>query len=213
MKLSNIFVCFAMTSVDAKLGGLFRGKGTGSEAIGNGNGNPGQDQSQQPGISDCSGSCTTEAFDTDPTTWTEDEKALVVSMWAEEKMARDVYLDMYDLHGQRIFSNIANSEQNHMSTMKKIMDLAEISLPVDENGATVSEDNIGQMAASMQGLYDNFINQGTTQPYLMGKTLEEVDIADLEAAIEWVNDDLASVLENLLSGSHNHLRAFTQQLN
>jgi hypothetical protein len=47
----------------------------------------------------------------------------------------------------------------------------------------------------------------------VGLKIEEMDIADLRVAIQQTkNQDIKRVLENLLRGSHNHLRAFSRQL-
>jgi hypothetical protein len=53
---------------------------------------------------------------------TTQEKNMLTFMREEEKMARDVYLEMFEKWGAAIFSNIAVSEQRHMDTMKKMLD-------------------------------------------------------------------------------------------
>ena len=49
------------------------------------------------------------------------ELAGIVFMREEEKLARDVYLEMYDIWGRRIFANIADSEQTHMDTVLRLI--------------------------------------------------------------------------------------------
>jgi len=47
----------------------------------------------------------------------------------------------------------------------------------------------------------------------VGAAIEEIDILDLEEALEFVQDpSVQRVYENLLKGSENHLRAFTSTL-
>ena len=50
--------------------------------------------------------------------------------------------------------------------------------------------------------------------YRVGVRIEELDIADLKAALAQVtNARIRQVYENLLQGSQNHLAAFTALLN
>jgi hypothetical protein len=46
---------------------------------------------------------------------TELEEQNILFMREEEKLARDVYLVMYDLWGADIFANISESEQRHIA--------------------------------------------------------------------------------------------------
>ncbi|HSG43289.1 MAG TPA: DUF2202 domain-containing protein, partial [Anaerolineales bacterium] len=52
----------------------------------------------------------------------EEEAASLLFMREEEKVARDVYIKMYELWGMPIFQNIANSEQMHMDQIKLLLD-------------------------------------------------------------------------------------------
>ena len=64
------------------------------------------------------------------------EAAMLVKMRQEEKLARDVYLTLYERWGLAIFNNIANSEQSHMNAIKVLLDRYGIEDPVfnDERG-------------------------------------------------------------------------------
>ena len=55
-------------------------------------------------------------------TLTKPEIDALLLMREEEKMARDVYLELNDLWGLPIFQNIANSEQTHMNAVKTLLD-------------------------------------------------------------------------------------------
>ena len=46
-----------------------------------------------------------------------EEKAGLLFMRKEEKLARDVYLVLFDKWGLRVFENIAQSEQRHMDAV------------------------------------------------------------------------------------------------
>ena len=51
----------------------------------------------------------------------------------EEKLARDVYLTLYNRWGATIFNNIAGSEQKHTDTMLKMLLKYELSDPAKTN--------------------------------------------------------------------------------
>ena len=60
------------------------------------------------------------------------------------------------------------------------------------------------------------VEQGSKSPVdalIVGATIEDLDIADLE---KWINktdnEDIRFVYENLMKGSRNHMRAFTNWL-
>lgn len=65
---------------------------------------------------------------------------------------------------------------------------------------------------ALQELYWQLITQGSqsyVQALTVGATIEDVDIADLTAAIDGTtNLTFKRTYENLLEGSKNHLRAF-----
>ena len=50
------------------------------------------------------------------------EAATLTFMREEEKLARDVYLALYDLWSNPVFSMIASSEQKHMDAIKRQLD-------------------------------------------------------------------------------------------
>ncbi len=130
-------------------------------------------------------------------------------MREEEKMARDVYLALYDRWQDRIFNNIARSEQRHFDAIGvKIayFNLADPALP-----------GIGLFAnAELQLLHDSLLSTGGqsfVQALTAGARIEDRDITDLLAAIEATsNPALRSTYGNLLEGSKNHLRAFVGRL-
>ena len=130
-------------------------------------------------------------------------------MREEEKMARDVYLALYDIWQDRIFNNIARSEQRHFDAIGvKIayFNLTDPALP-----------GIGLFAnTELQLLHDSLLSTGGqsfVQALTAGARIEDRDIADLLAAIEaTTNPALRSTYGNLLEGSKNHLRAFVGRL-
>ncbi|MGR9116775.1 MAG: DUF2202 domain-containing protein [Gammaproteobacteria bacterium] len=130
-------------------------------------------------------------------------------MREEEKMARDVYLISYDKWDDEMFENTANSEQDHMDAMKSLLDKYDLADP--------AVDVIGIFSDSgLQTLYDELVTRAENSrmdALLTGALIEEVDIRDIQKAIdETEHKDIVSVYENLLKGSRNHLRAFVGKI-
>lgn len=138
------------------------------------------------------------------------EKAGLIQMREEEKLARDVYQLLGDTWNIQIFNNIAKSEQTHTDSVKTLLDKYGIEDPVrnDENGAFASE--------AMAGLFQELSTKGTQSPAAalqVGATIEDLDIYDLDVLLaQTENQDIISVYKNLQKGSRNHLRAFIKQI-
>ncbi len=138
-----------------------------------------------------------------------EEAADLEYMREEEKLARDVYLKLYDTWGSRIFKNIANAEQNHMDRVKAMLDAYEIADPaLAEKGSFADQD--------LQDLYDYLVAKGEEslmEALKVGLYIEEIDIDDLQTAISQTdNPAIVHLYTTLLNGSYSHLRAFTSQL-
>ncbi|MFN8026792.1 MAG: DUF2202 domain-containing protein [Acidimicrobiia bacterium] len=136
------------------------------------------------------------------------DRAAVVQMREEEKLARDVYTALGDKWGVAIFDNIAASEQTHMDQVATLLDRYGIADPA----ATTAP---GEFAdAKLQALYDQLVAQGSrslVDALSVGATIEDLDIADLRS-FATTTADVQAVWDNLERGSRNHLRAFTSQL-
>jgi len=136
----------------------------------------------------------------------DDEVSDLIYMREEEKLARDVYLTLYELWDLNIFKNIASSEQKHTDSVKTLLDAYD--LP-----DIVSDDTVGVFANDeLQKLYDELVEKGSqslSEALLVGGLIEELDILDLQEAIEKTErEDILQVYNNLLNGSYNHLQAF-----
>lgn len=140
------------------------------------------------------------------TTLTDDEAAGLLFMREEEKVARDVYLTLYDEWGLRVFSNIASSEQQHMDAILTLINLYGLTDPVGSNDVGVFTN------PDLQALYDDLLAQGLESPAAaieVGILIEQTDIADLQARLATTdNSNIERVYGNLLRGSQNHLAAF-----
>lgn len=128
-------------------------------------------------------------------------------MVAEEKLARDVYTVLGATYDSRVFTTIARSESRHMSSVRMLLDRYDISDPTLGDAAGHFDD------PTLQALYDDLVEKGLTSITAaaeVGITIEKVDIADLDEALDTTSAaDITRVLSNLRSGSENHLAAFT----
>jgi hypothetical protein len=135
----------------------------------------------------------------------------LIFMREEEKLARDVYIAMYDKWGRRVFNNISESEQKHMDALKTLFDRYELVDAVGENA-------LGEFKnETLQDLYNTLIEQGSIsliEALKVGSLIEEIDILDIQYELDKHvdNQDVTFVYQNLLRGSRNHLRAFVRYL-
>ncbi|MCK9286339.1 MAG: DUF2202 domain-containing protein [Sphaerochaetaceae bacterium] len=135
----------------------------------------------------------------------------IIYMREEEKLARDVYLAMYERWGIRIFANIARAEQRHMDAVAALMKMKDVS-------DTVGDADVGFFTIpEIKELYTVLVEKGSqsvTDAFIVGATIEDMDIADLEAYISQTEDpDAVLVYSRLLAGSENHMFSFIAQLN
>jgi len=139
-----------------------------------------------------------------------DEIADLVFMRQEEKLAHDVYVALYETWGQRIFANIASSEQTHSQAVARLLDRFGIEDPVAGAATGVLAD------PELQALYNQLVAQGQTsleEALRVGVAIEELDIIDLQESLERTDvAEIERVYTSLLNGSHNHLNAFTSTL-
>ena len=133
-----------------------------------------------------------------------EEAAALLYMREEEKLARDVYNQMYALWGQPTFQNIAASEQTHTDEIKLLLDRYGLANPALDPGQFTD--------ANLQALYNQLIAQGSVsleEAMKVGVLVEETDIADLQARLAQTdNADIQLVYNNLMNASYNHLASF-----
>jgi hypothetical protein len=134
----------------------------------------------------------------------------ILYMREEEKLARDVYLTLYQQWGLPIFQNIAGSEATHMEAVKNLVDRYGLEDPA------IGQDIGVFVNPTLQGLYDQLVADGGKSPgdaLRVGAAIEEIDILDLEEAVAQTDKaDIRLVYQNLTKGSRNHLRSFTSTL-
>ncbi len=138
-----------------------------------------------------------------------EEIEILKHMREEEKLARDVYLFLFDKYNVQIFSNIAKSEQRHMDRIKCLLDYYHIEDPALAQAGEYSN-------PVFKELYDNLIatgSQSVLEAYKVGATIEDLDIKDLDEYDELTeNPAIISIFGSLMCGSRNHLRGFYTQI-
>lgn len=132
----------------------------------------------------------------------------LVFMYEEEKLAHDVYLALYDAWQFPTFSSIARSEAQHMASVEAVLQAYDQEVPANAQGVF---DN-----ADLQALYNQLVAQGQVSladALKVGAAIEEIDILDLQERLAATqNSAIQQVYNNLLRGSTNHLRAFSNAL-
>ena len=140
----------------------------------------------------------------------QEEAAWLVYMREEEKLARDVYLALFERWDLAIFDRISQSEQRHFDAVGNAIARYGVFDPAADATPGVFT------TPKFSTLYAGMVTQGSasiTAALGVGATIEELDIIDLEEALTVTdNTDIVRVYTNLLSGSQNHLRAFVSHL-
>lgn len=134
----------------------------------------------------------------------------LVALREEEKLARDVYLTLFDKFGLNIHQNIAGSEQSHTDAVKARLAALGITDPVQD-------DTVGVFtSAEFAKLYAELVAAGSKSELdalLVGATIEDLDLYDIEVMRSHTSDaDLLALYDSLACGSRNHLRSFTSQI-
>lgn len=131
-------------------------------------------------------------------------------MREEEKLARDVYRTLYGIWGLPVFDNISEAEQVHTTQVEDMLDKYRLPDPVVDDTTGVFVDQ------KLVDLYYDLIvdgSQSSLKALYVGAAIEEIDMIDLQLAIdETDNADILVLYENLMSGSKNHLRAYVGQI-
>lgn len=140
----------------------------------------------------------------------EAERNSLILMREEEKLARDIYLAMYNKWGANIFNNISSSEQTHMDAVLSILKKYQIADPIENNSPGEFQNT------TLKNLYTVLLAKGSSsisEAYQVGATIEDLDISDLNKIKSDVdNQDILFVYGMLTKGSRNHLRSFYKNI-
>ncbi|MBU9917959.1 MAG: DUF2202 domain-containing protein, partial [Fusobacteriaceae bacterium] len=83
---------------------------------------------------------------------TDKQKSDLLFMYQEEKLARDVYTALSREHTLPVFSNIAESEANHMAQVEALLNKYQIKVPKLKDGEFNDKD--------LQNLYKKLVTEG-----------------------------------------------------
>ena len=130
----------------------------------------------------------------------------------EEYLAGDVYEYLSELYSLPVFRNISKSEDVHTSRVKALLDAYSLEDPAHDHQRGKFENK------ELQELHDLLIEKGSLSldsAIIVGLTIEEKDIKDLQHALEneIESPQIQEVYEFLLMGSHHHLKAFNFHAN
>lgn len=194
----KISLAVALLTVGSMAGG--HGKGNSQENLQEGNKKMAQEKEAKQENNNTS----------DVSALSDEDKAEIIYIVEEEKVARDVYRHLAESWDAEIFSKIADSEQKHVDAVTKLFSTYEIELPLtmDEEGIFTNEE--------LQEMYNELIAKGEQslkEALTVGVEIEETDIEDLEALLDSeLDDNVEKVYSRILNGSYNHLRAFNREL-
>ncbi|HHH19666.1 MAG TPA: DUF2202 domain-containing protein [Campylobacterales bacterium] len=205
------------------LSALIIGCGGDSNGAGNGNGNGNGTQDHEEGTVPTT---VTEAISGESSTLSQELKDSITYMYNEEKLAKDVYLDVYEVQKVQQLYNIATKSevlhQEAVNELAKKYDLNITLYPETEAPYDISVEayESGKYSvAHIQELYDMLYDKGiqSTQDALeVGCIVEVTDIDDLDTYIEQATasnaSDVLEVFNFLRDGSYNHYWAFDKGL-
>jgi hypothetical protein len=144
---------------------------------------------------------------------TEEQKAIIYEIYEEEKLARDVYRTLGDMYPEEnTFANIQLSEQIHMDAVRNLCDKYGIAIIVSD---VTGDFTIDKMIEFYATVHQTFVEEQTgslLDALNVGKEIEIMDIDDLGIALVGMPKDVVKVFNNLISGSINHLDAFTNAI-
>lgn len=151
-----------------------------------------------------------DPFDGPAPVVTEPVAADLLFLREEEKLARDVYLTLYDAWHLTPHQNIASSEQTHTDRVADLLAAAGLTDPV-------VDDTVGVFVnPQLDALYDELVAAGTPseiEALRVGAIIEDLDIRDLDDMKARTTDPtVLATYDALQCGSRNHLRSFTGQL-
>ena len=128
----------------------------------------------------------------------------------EEFLAGDVYEYLSEIYSLPVFKNISKAEDLHTEKVRELLEAYEIPDPAKNHEAGVFENKVLQAHyIALIALGEKSLNDAI----VVGLTIEEMDIKDLQDALDNVikEENIRKVYDFLLMGSHHHLKAFNFQ--
>lgn len=127
-----------------------------------------------------------------------------VNLFEAERVAAEVYAVLAEKWDGRPFSKIMEAEKTHMTAVSSVVERMGSKAPQTVAGKYQMEE--------FQALYDSMVTRGSTSredAMEVGAEIEEMSIRDLLVWRKAEKDvTVQKVLDNLIRGSSNHLKAF-----
>jgi hypothetical protein len=155
------------------------------------------------GITARDGSCAGLAVTAARDTLTEQQQTTLAAMAQEEKLAHDLYTAFADKYPALVFDRIAAAETRHLTAVRTLLACYGLADPTASKPAGQFSD------PAVQAARDKLIAQGQANQAAAarqaGQTVEQTDIADLQAALNGLNGltarDVQQVYSQLLTAS------------
>ena len=171
------------------------------------------------------GGVTPDVPDTPSGQLTEDQKYSLAYMWHEEKLAKEIYLELNKIHPTQQLENIATkSEVKHIALVQELVKAYDINITnlanyeVDYSEEELNNMPVGVFAVpEIQDLYNTLFDIGRVSRQAgleVGCMVEVVDITDLDDFIAATGDNQAIIdtFNILKDGSYKHYWAFDSGL-
>ncbi|MBF0246016.1 MAG: DUF2202 domain-containing protein, partial [Planctomycetes bacterium] len=124
------------------------------------------------------------------------------------KLARDVYLEIYNTWGLSIFKGTAEEEKEHMEVILGLLNRYGLADPAQGPGTYLNAD--------LYRLHKSLVAQGVRSKSEGLKACalqEEINILDLDGLMSQASrPDIAKAYREIQRDSFNHLRSFAQAL-
>jgi hypothetical protein len=158
-------------------------------------------------------------------TLTEDQKYSLAYMWHEEKLAKDIYLELNRRYPTQQLENIAlNSETIHIQMVQNLVEIYDINITnLADYKISYSAQELNSMPAGrfaipeIQSLYNTLVEIGSVSRQAsleVGCMVEVVDINDLSEFLQTAqgNQYITDTFTFLMDGSYKHYWAFDSGL-
>ena len=156
---------------------------------------------------------------------TEDQKYSLAYMWHEEKLAKEIYLELNKLHPAQQLENIATkSEVKHIARVQELVEAYDINITnlanyeINYSAEELNNMPVGVFAVpEIQDLYNTLYDLGSASKQAaleVGCMVEVVDINDLDRFLVTAGDNryLTDAFIFLRDGSYTHYWAFDKGL-
>jgi hypothetical protein len=156
---------------------------------------------------------------------TTEQKYSLAYMWHEEKLAKEIYLELNKVHPSEQLVNIANNaEVKHIEYVQNLVEWYDINVTnIADYEINYSANELDSMGVGLfalpeiQSLYDMLYDKGITSPQdtlEVGCMVEVTDVNDLDKYIVEAGDNMALVdtFNILRDGSYNHYWSFDKGL-